>query len=146
VTVAAPVENVRRVVRGVGGERGWYGFGPMWAARGAVDKAFGGVGLRRGRRHPDEIRVGEALDFWRVEAVEDDLFRLHAEMKVPGDAWLEWRMVPAEDDSGTVVTQRARFVPRGIVGRLYWTMLVPFHGLIFPVMLRRMMAMVSSGA
>lgn len=137
LTVQAPAENVQRVVRGVGGERGWYGFGPLWAVRGAVDKLVGGVGLRRGRRHPDDISVGEALDFWRVDAVEDDLFRLHAEMKVPGDAWLEWRTLPV--DGGTEVTQRARFVPRGIFGRLYWWILVPFHALIFPAMLRRMM-------
>jgi hypothetical protein len=121
----------------VGGARGWYGFGPLWALRGALDKVVGGVGLRRGRRHPDDIMVGEALDFWRVDAVEDDLFRLHAEMKVPGDAWLEWHMVPGSD--GTEVTQRARFVPRGISGRLYWWVLVPFHAMIFPAMLRRMM-------
>jgi uncharacterized protein YbjT (DUF2867 family) len=140
VTVAAPAANVHRVVRGVGGDRGWYGFGPLWALRGAVDKLVGGVGLRRGRRHPDDIRVGEALDFWRVEVVDADLFRLHAEMKVPGDAWLEWRTSEAPDGSGTVVTQRARFVPRGILGRIYWWLLVPFHSAIFPAMLRRMMS------
>ncbi len=140
ISVPASAANVQRVVRGVGGERGWYGFGPLWAARGAVDKVFGGVGLRRGRRHPDEISVGEALDFWRVEVADEDLFRLHAEMKVPGDAWLEWRTSIALDGSGTVVTQRARFVPRGIFGRLYWWILVPFHAVIFPAMLRRMMS------
>ena len=139
LTVEASAAEVQRVVRGVGGERGWYGFGSLWAIRGAVDKVFGGVGLRRGRRHPDDIAVGEALDFWRVDALEDDLFRLHAEMKMPGDAWLEWRTAPAPDGSGTVVTQRARFVPRGILGRAYWWVLVPFHVMIFPAMLRRMM-------
>jgi starvation-inducible DNA-binding protein len=116
---ATSAANVQRLVRGVGGERGWYGFGPLWALRGAVDKVVGGVGLRRGRRHPDDT-VGEALDFWRVDTVDDDLFRLHAEMKAPGEAWLEWRTAPAPDGSGTVVTQRARFVPRGIFGRIYW--------------------------
>jgi hypothetical protein len=140
VTVAAPAANVHRVLHGVGGERGWYGFGPLWAVRGAVDKLLGGVGLRRGRRHPDDISVGEALDFWRVEAADEDLFRLHAEMKVPGDAWLEWRTSSSSDGSGTVVTQRARFVPRGILGRVYWWILVPFHAMIFPAMLRRMMS------
>ena len=139
IAVDAPASDVQRVVRGVGGERGWYGFGPLWAVRGVVDKVFGGVGLRRGRRHPDDIAVGEALDFWRVDALDDDLFRLHAEMKVPGDAWLEWRTAPAPDGVATIVTQRARFVPRGIVGRAYWWVLVPFHSFIFPVMLRRMM-------
>ncbi len=139
VTVDAGASDVQRVVRGVGGDRGWYGFGLLWAIRGAVDKLFGGVGLRRGRRHPDDIAVGEALDFWRVDAIEDDVFRLHAEMKVPGDAWLEWRTSPSPDGSGTMVTQRARFVPRGILGRAYWWVLVPFHAVIFPAMLRRMM-------
>ena len=140
ITVAAPAADVQRVVRGVGGDRGWYGFGPLWAIRGAVDKLFGGVGLRRGRRHPDDIAVGEALDFWRVDALDDDLFRLHAEMRVPGDAWLEWRTSLSPDGTGTVVTQRARFVPRGILGRAYWWVLVPFHAMIFPAMLRRMMS------
>ncbi len=139
VTVNASAASVQRVVRGIGGDRGWYGFGPLWAIRGAVDKLAGGVGLRRGRRHPDEIVVGEALDFWRVDAIDDDLFRLHAEMKLPGDAWLEWRTAPAPDGAATVVTQRARFVPRGVFGRLYWMVLIPFHAVIFPAMLRRMM-------
>jgi hypothetical protein len=137
ITVDASVADVQRVVRGVGGDRGWYGFGPLWAIRGALDKAVGGVGLRRGRRHPDDIAVGEALDFWRVDAIDDNLFRLRAEMKLPGDAWLEWRT--EADGESTRVVQRARFVPRGIFGRLYWWSLVPFHGVIFPIMLRRMM-------
>ncbi len=146
LTVDAASADVQRVVRGVGGARGWYGFGPLWALRGAVDKAVGGVGLRRGRRHPDDIGVGEALDFWRVEAIGDDLFRLHAEMKVPGDAWLEWTTTAAGDGSGTVVTQRAQFVPKGIFGRAYWWVLVPFHAVIFPAMLRRMMRAVDDAA
>lgn len=143
MTVDAPATDIQRVVRGVGGERGWYGFAPLWAIRGAVDKVVGGVGLRRGRRHPDDIAVGEALDFWRVDALDDDLFRLHAEMKVPGDAWLEWRTGPAPGGKATVVTQRARFVPRGILGRAYWWLLVPLHSVIFPAMLHRMMRAVT---
>lgn len=134
--VDAEPDDVQRVVRGIGGERGWYGFEPLWTIRGALDKLVGGVGLRRGRRHPDHIVVGEALDFWRVDAIEPDLFRLHAEMKLPGDAWIEWR-TSRGDDGGTDIVQRARFVPRGIWGRLYWWMVVPFHVAIFPVMLRR---------
>ena len=137
VIVDAEPAAVQRVVRGIGGDRGWYGFGALWAIRGALDKIVGGVGLRRGRRHPDDITVGEALDFWRVDAVEDDLFRLRAEMRLPGDAWLEWHTDPV--GARTRVTQRARFVPRGLLGRLYWWVLVPFHWTIFPVMLRRMM-------
>jgi uncharacterized protein YbjT (DUF2867 family) len=137
--VEASPEAVQRVVRGIGGERGWYGFEPLWILRGAMDKLVGGVGLRRGRRHPDEILVGEALDFWRVDTIEPDLFRLHAEMRLPGDAWIEWRTVERED-GGTEIVQRARFVPRGILGRLYWWTVVPFHIAIFPVMLRRIAA------
>ncbi|HSL74010.1 MAG TPA: SDR family oxidoreductase [Ilumatobacteraceae bacterium] len=137
--VEASPAAVQRVVRGIGGERGWYGFEPLWIIRGAMDKLVGGVGLRRGRRHPDEILVGEALDFWRVDTIEPDLFRLHAEMKLPGDAWIEWRTVEREG-GGTEIVQRARFVPRGIFGRLYWWTVVPFHIAIFPVMLRRIAA------
>ncbi len=137
--VAASPADVQRVVRGIGGERGWYGFEPLWMIRGAIDKLFGGVGLRRGRRHPDEIVVGEALDFWRVDTIEPDLFRLHAEMKLPGDAWIEWQTAPLEG-GGSRIVQRARFVPRGIFGRLYWWSVVPFHVAIFPVMLRRIAA------
>ncbi len=127
---------VQRVLRGIGGERGWYGFRPLWAIRGFMDKIVGGAGLRRGRRHPDDITVGEALDFWRVDAIEPDMFRLHAEMRLPGDAWLEWVTEPL-DDGRTRLTQRARFVPRGIIGRAYWWAMWPFHVAIFPIMARR---------
>jgi uncharacterized protein YbjT (DUF2867 family) len=138
VTVAASPAEVQRVVRGIGGERGWYGNEALWVVRGAIDKLLGGVGLRRGRRHPDEITVGEALDFWRVDTIDDDLFRLHAEMRLPGDAWIEWRTSPV--GGGTELVQRARYVPRGILGRLYWWAVVPFHVAIFPSMLRRIAA------
>ena len=134
--VDAEPANVQRIVRGIGGERGWFGFGPLWAIRGFLDKLVGGAGLRRGRRHPDDITVGEALDFWRVVAVDDDLFRLHAEMRLPGDAWLEWSTEPL-DGGRTRLTQRARFVPRGIMGRAYWWAMWPFHVAIFPIMARR---------
>jgi len=144
VEVAASPDEVQRVVRGIGGERGWYGFEPLWVIRGAMDKLVGGVGLRRGRRHPDDIVVGEALDFWRVDAIEPDLFRLHAEMKLPGDAWIEWRTSRLE--GRTRLVQRARYVPRGILGRLYWWAVVPFHVAIFPVMLRRIAAATLDGA
>jgi uncharacterized protein YbjT (DUF2867 family) len=134
-TTTASAAQVQRTVRGIGGDRGWYGFGPLWAIRGAIDQLVGGVGLRRGRRHPDEIFVGEALDFWRADRIEPDLFRLRAEMKLPGDGWLEWSTTGT--DGGTSVDQRARFVPRGIGGRLYWWPLWPVHALLFPLMLRR---------
>ncbi|MEZ5297201.1 MAG: DUF2867 domain-containing protein [Ilumatobacteraceae bacterium] len=134
--VGATPSAVLRTVHGIGGERGWYGFAPLWAIRGALDKLVGGVGLRRGRRHPDDITVGEALDFWRVDAIEPDLFRLRAEMKVPGEAWLEWT-VHERDGGRTCIEQKARYVPRGLFGRLYWWPLWPVHAVLFPVMLRR---------
>ena len=149
--VEASPSDVMHTVHGIGGERGWYGFAFLWAIRGVLDKIVGGVGLRRGRRHPDEIAVGEALDFWRVDAIEPDLFRLRAEMKVPGEAWLEWRTSRDADgeneDEGadsdpvgtgrTRIEQRARYVPKGLFGRLYWWPLWPIHAVLFPVMLRR---------
>ncbi len=137
-TVASAVE-VQRTVRGIGGDRGWFGFGPLWALRGLLDQVMGGVGLRRGRRHPDDISVGEALDFWRVDEIEDNLFRLRAEMRLPGDAWLEWETSEAQGGP-TVVVQRARYAPRGLWGRVYWWTVWPFHGLIFPIMLRRIVS------
>ena len=144
-TAAAERDTLQRTIRGIGGTRGWYGFGPLWWIRGVLDQLVGGVGLRRGRRHPDEIYEGEALDFWRVDRVEPDLFRLRAEMKLPGEAWLEWS-TSATPEGGTVVEQRARFVPRGIAGRLYWWPLWPVHALLFPVMLRRIVRAAERGA
>ena len=139
LTTTASPEMFQQTVRGIGGERGWYGFGWMWSLRGFADQLVGGVGLRRGRRHPDDIRVGEALDFWRVTDVETDLFRLHAEMVLPGEAWLEWT-TSTDDDGRTEISQRARFVPSGVFGRIYWFTLVPFHYFIFRIMLQRIAA------
>jgi uncharacterized protein YbjT (DUF2867 family) len=122
---------------GLGGERGWLFMNWTWELRGWIDKLVGGVGLRRGRRHPDDIRVGEALDFWRVEAVEQDrLMRLRAEMKVPGKAWLEFQSVP-QPDGKTLLTQTAYFAPRGLAGFLYWYLLYPIHGYIFSGLIRK---------
>ncbi len=102
-----------------------------WQIRGLMDRLVGGVGLRRGRRHPDKLRVGDALDFWRVEAVEPGrLLRLRAEMKVPGKAWLQFQVQPHEGGQ-TLLSQTAFFAPKGMVGWLYWYALYPFHGLIF---------------
>jgi uncharacterized protein YbjT (DUF2867 family) len=118
-------------VSGIGGERGWYVAGPLWTLRGWLDKLIGGVGMRRGRRHPDALRVGDALDFFRVEAYEPtELIRLRAEMKVPGQAWLEWRIT--DDERGqTCLRQLARFHPRGLAGRAYWWALLPLHKVIW---------------
>jgi uncharacterized protein YbjT (DUF2867 family) len=122
---------------GLGGERGWLYLNWTWRIRGWIDKLVGGVGLRRGRRHPDDIRVGEALDFWRVEAVEPDrLIRLRAEMKVPGKAWLEFQSTPYPDGK-TQLTQTAYFAAHGISGFLYWYLLYPIHGFIFSGLIRK---------
>ena len=123
---------------GIGGDRGWYVTPFLWSVRGWIDKLVGGVGMRRGRRHPDDLWVGDAVDFWRVEAVEPDrLVRLRAEMRLPGEAWLEWRIEPGPD-GGSDLCQRAIFSPRGLCGRLYWYSLLPFHALIFGRLARRL--------
>ena len=122
---------------GLGGERGWLYMNWTWQMRGWMDKLVGGVGLRRGRRHPDDIRVGEALDFWRVEAVEPDrLIRLRAEMKLPGKAWLEFQSI-LQPAGKTLLTQTAYFAPHGLAGFLYWYLLYPIHSFIFSGLIRK---------
>ena len=139
VKTTASVEDLWRVIMGIGGSNGWYSSPVLWAIRGWMDRLVGGVGLRRGRRSLAATRVGDAIDFWRVEAVEEGdegrLLRLRAEMKVPGDAWLELRAVP--DATGARYEQRAVFFPRGLAGRLYWLGVLPFHGFIFAGMAAR---------
>jgi uncharacterized protein YbjT (DUF2867 family) len=128
--VAAPVEVVWSVVEGIGGEAGWYSFPLAWSARGWADRLIGGVGLRRGRRDPRHLRVGDALDFWRVEEIEPGrLLRLRAEMRLPGRAWLEFRTVPEGGESR--YEQRAVFVPKGLAGHVYWKTIAPAHGAVF---------------
>jgi uncharacterized protein YbjT (DUF2867 family) len=125
-----------RVIEGIGGENGWYSSPVLWAIRGWMDRLVGGIGLARGRRSRDRLQVGDALDFWRVEALEPGhLLRLRAEMKVPGLAWLEMRA--SADASGSRYDQRAVFFPRGLAGRLYWLAVLPFHGFIFAGMAQR---------
>ena len=137
VTVAASPTQVWRIVEGIGGERGWYSWRLAWAVRGLFDRLVGGVGLRRGRRHPDQLHVGEAVDFWRVEALERPrLLRLRAEMRLPGEAWLEFSVEADPDrDDRAVLHQRALFLPRGLAGDLYWWSVLPFHGVVFGDML-----------
>jgi len=136
--VAAPPSDVFRAFTRLGGNRGWTYADWAWRVRGAMDRMIGGVGMRRGRRDPDILRVGDALDFWRVEAVEPDhLLRLRAEMKVPGDAWLQFEATPSED-SKTRLTQTAYFASRGLIGLLYWYVLYPIHGVIFSGMIREL--------
>ncbi len=138
-TVAATADSVWQVVESIGGDNGWYSLTWAWELRGLVDRAIGGPGLRRGRRHPQELQVGDACDFWRVEeVVPGRLLRLRAEMKVPGLAWLEFHVSP--EDSGTRLRQRATFFPHGLAGQAYWYSVLPFHGVVFASMLRRIAA------
>jgi len=133
--VAASPERVFRTFSGLGGERGWPPSNWLWWARGSIDRLVGGVGMRRGRRHPDQLRTGEALDFWRVEAVQPGrLLRLRAEMKLPGRGWLQFEALPAADGQ-TELVQKAYFAPKGLAGLLYWYGIYPLHGLVFAGMI-----------
>jgi hypothetical protein len=135
--VAAPAEAVFRSFTQLGGSTGWLYLDWAWRLRGAIDRLLGGVGMRRGRRDPQDLRVGDALDFWRVETVEPGrAVRLRAEMKVPGRAWLEFQTEPRENGRA-VLTQTAFFVPHGLTGLLYWYALYPIHALIFSGLVER---------
>ncbi|WP_326598195.1 SDR family oxidoreductase [Streptomyces sp. NBC_01803] len=129
-----------RVMEGIGGANGWYSAPLAWAARGWLDTLLGGVGLRRGRPAPGRLRVGDHLDFWRVEALERErLLRLRAEMRLPGLAWLE--LTVRQDEAGrTVYGQRALFQPRGLAGHAYWWAVWPFHAWVFGGMVRNITA------
>lgn len=125
-----PAETAFRPIQRIGGRTGWYYGTWLWRLRGFLDLLVGGVGLRRGRRDDWDLRVGDALDFWRVEKFEPDrLLRLRAEMKVPGRAWLEFEVTPGE--SGSTIRQTATFDPIGLGGRLYWYALYPLHKAVF---------------
>jgi len=128
--VTASCEALYDVISGLGGDHGWLFWNWAWSARGAMDRLLGGPGLGRGRRDPQHLHLGEALDFWRVETVRRPyLLRLRAETKLPGRAWLQWELRP--DRGGTLLTQSAIFRPRGLFGTLYWYGLYPFHRMIF---------------
>jgi uncharacterized protein YbjT (DUF2867 family) len=155
---AAPPQQLHDAVTSLGGSRGYHTPRFLWLVRGGLDKLVGGIGLGRGRRHPQQLAVGEAVDFWRVEALVrptaaptvraegapgdvapgEGLLRLRAEMKVPGEAWLQFRILPDPDGGpGSVLEQQARFHPRGLWGRVYWYGLSPIHSFMFPRMARR---------
>lgn len=140
--VGASAEYAWQAVEGVGGDRGWYSLPLAWRLRGTMDRLVGGVGLRRGRRDPDHVHVGDAIDFWRVEEVDPPaLLRLRAEMKLPGDAWLEFSITTEGVESGGKVTllhQRALFIPRGLPGRLYWLSISPLHNIVFGSMIENL--------
>jgi uncharacterized protein YbjT (DUF2867 family) len=130
---ASPAETFHAVCR-IGGQNGWYAVNRLWQIRGWLDRLVGGPGLRRGRRHPDRVAYGEALDFWRVTGVQSERrLALRAEMKLPGEAFLEFTVEPA--GAGSRLTQTARFLPKGLLGLAYWYAVLPFHAFVFSGML-----------
>ena len=134
---SADADRLWEVVEAIGGEQGWYSWPLAWSVRGWIDRLAGGVGLRRGRRHPRQLRTGEALDWWRVELLDrPHLLQLRAEMRVPGRAWLKLS-VKRDPAGGSVYRQHAIFEPRGLAGHLYWKAVTPFHSLIFGGMARK---------
>ena len=134
--VNASPEALWRIIEGIGGRNGWYSFPLAWWLRGWMDRLAGGPGLRRGRRDPRDLVVGDALDFWRVEEADQGRFlRLRAEMRVPGLAWLELEVGSTEGGT-TTFHHRALFHPRGFVGHAYWWAVYPFHGIVFESMQR----------
>ena len=124
-------DDVLENIWNIGGSRGWYYGSWLWEVRGFLDKLAGGVGLRRGRRSPNDLKDGDALDFWRVleASKENKRLLLYAEMKLPGDAWLEFKI--RKQDKYNLLIQTATFRPLGLLGRLYWYFVLPFHGFIF---------------
>jgi len=137
----ASVEDVFSAVDRIGGTHGWYFANFLWGIRGVADELLGGVGMRRGRRDPENLMVGDVLDCWRVETVEPNkLLRLKAEMKLPGRAWLEFEVVaPTENSPTTSLRQSAVFDPKGLSGLLYWYGIYPLHVMIFKGMLRNIL-------
>ncbi|MFE5867313.1 SDR family oxidoreductase [Streptomyces roseifaciens] len=134
--IEAPARELWRVVEGIGGENGWYSFPLAWSLRGLLDRLAGGVGLRRGRRDPHALRLGDSLDFWRVEEIErGHVLRLRAEMRLPGRAWLELTVTP-DGPSRSTYRQRALFRPHGLAGHAYWWSVSPFHAIVFGGMAR----------
>jgi hypothetical protein len=126
----------------IGGKNGWYYGTILWRVRGYIDKLFGGIGLRRGRTSPTELDAGDALDFWRVIFADKNKKKLllYAEMRLPGEAWLEFKI---EDHK---LKQTATFRPRGLWGRLYWYSVLPFHGFIFSGMINKLVEVESQKA
>jgi uncharacterized protein YbjT (DUF2867 family) len=139
VSVGVPAAAAFSPIQAIGGETGWYAWDPLWRLRAFLDLLAGGVGMRRGRPHPVELRVGDTVDFWRVEALEPGrLLRLAAEMKLPGRAWLEFEVT--DEGASSTIRQTAMFDPVGIPGMAYWYALFPVHQLVFAGMLRAIAA------
>ena len=141
VPLTAPRDEVIARIWRIGGEAGWPSMNWAWGLRGIADKLVGGFGIRRGRRHPEELRAGDALDFWRVLLADRPQGRLilYAEMKLPGEAWLEFAIEDLPNGCHTL-RQTATFRPQGLLGRLYWLAVLPFHWLLFPRMARNLAA------
>ena len=130
IAVNASPARVFAAFTSLGGDRGWRAWNFAWRLRGALDRLVGGPGLRRGRRDAQRLLPGESLDFWRVESIEHDrALRLRAEMKVPGEAWLQWEVIG--EDRRSRLVQTATFAPRGLLGAIYWYGLYPLHARIF---------------
>jgi uncharacterized protein YbjT (DUF2867 family) len=135
--VSTAAENVYKAFSSLGGDQGWMYANWLWRLRGLADRMLGGVGFRRGRRSPDNLRIGDAVDFWRVEnLIPDRKLLLRAEMKVPGRAWLQFEAVPV-DENRTILVQTAFFAPKGLLGLLYWYALYPIHSRIFSGLIHR---------
>ena len=132
----ASIASLWSSIEKIGGDNGWYGSDLLWYLRGVLDRMIGGVGLRRGRRDPLHLRIGDSLDFWRVESLEPEKsLKLYAEMILPGKAWLEFKINKLPNGKSQVI-QEASYLPRGLGGQLYWFAILPFHGLVFPTMIR----------
>jgi uncharacterized protein YbjT (DUF2867 family) len=137
VNCPAPAPLIFDVLQGLGGSEGWLFLNWAWKLRGFLDRLTGGVGLQRGRRTHIDLRVGDALDFWRVEEIiPDRKLRLYAEMSVPGQAWLEFELQPI-DELETIITQMAFFAPKGLSGLAYWYILFPIHKILFTGLIRK---------
>ncbi len=135
--VHSTLENGWKIISSLGGKTGWYHANFLWQLRGLIDKYLGGVGLRRGRRHPNKIAAGDALDFWRALDVEPNKhLLLLAEMKLPGKATLEFTLIP-EKAGSFILKQTASFKPHGLLGLFYWYLVSPLHFYIFRGMAKK---------
>jgi uncharacterized protein YbjT (DUF2867 family) len=142
--VSVPPQAAFAPIQCIGGRRGYYYADWLWRLRGFLDLLVGGVGVRRGRSHPVELRVGDTVDWWRVEAFEPNRrLRLAAEMKLPGRAWLEFEVVPNGD--GAIIRQMATFDPIGLLGLVYWYGVYPLHALVFRGMIRAIASQITQG-
>ena len=145
LTVPAGPDQTFEPIRRIGGSAGWYYADWLWKLRGAMDRLVGGSGMSRGRRSPDQVKVGDIIDCWRVDAFEPNRrLRLALELRQPGRGWLEFDVVG--NGAGSTIHLTASYNPQGLLGRLYWAFVSPLHHLIFSGMLRGIAARAVSGA